>query len=397
MLHPHSWTGRLLRLWWRQHWFITGILREKYRQSWGIPEDRRLSPGYSAPPVDLNLNLTRRCNLRCRMCIQHRHSQGAPGALSWYDHQQELPLSHWLHFLDQFGFLSPRLYVTGGEPLLYPQFEDFVAEAKKRRHVMHLQTNGLRLGRVADLLVETGVEFVTVSLDGPPEVNDHIRGRTGAFRQAQEGARALVERRRQRRRPGPILIVNCVISQANLDVLDEMVPVALEIGADFLQIQHTIFLTPEVVAHHNHLLSPEFAACRGFALLPPSIPVGEYYESEIGPEDLPRLRASLARVRRRAAGRLKLICFPPLPEELLTSYYLDLHHRFPPICDYPWKTLRVLPDGTVSPCLHVMAGNITRDSLEEIWNGPGLRNFRKVIAQGLFPGCARCCNRRFVG
>lgn len=396
MLHPRSWTGRLLRLWWRRHWFITGILRELYRDRVGIPEDRRLFPGFSAPPLDVNINLTRRCNLKCRMCNQHRHSQGSAGLIRWYDVSQELPLSHWLKFLDQFTFPSPRLYVTGGEPLLYPQFEEFVREVKKRRLVMHLQTNGLRLGRVADLLVNAGVEFVTVSLDGPPEVNDHIRGRMGAFRQAREGAATLVARRLHRCRPGPILIVNCVISQANLEVLDEMVPVALEMGADILQIQHTIFLTSEAVKRHNRLLSPEFAAARGFEVLPPSIPKGEYYENEIGPQDLPALRASLARVRARAAGRLKIIFFPPLPEEIVGPYYLDLDHPFPQVCDYPWRTLRIMPDGMVSPCLHVMTGNITEHSLAQVWNGTAMQGFRKVVAQGLFPGCARCCNRKFI-
>ena len=39
-----------------------------------------------------------------------------------------------------------------------------------------------------------------------------------------------------------------------------MVPLAQELGADILQIQHTIFNTAANVQRHNLALSPEFAA-----------------------------------------------------------------------------------------------------------------------------------------
>lgn len=373
---------------------IRSFLREEYRRRWGISLDRRFRQGLSGLPVQLGLNLTRRCNLKCLMCEQHRHQPGAAGAMSWYDPARELPLTAWQDLLDQVASFRPQLYLTGGEPLLYPRFPELVQEAKKRRLPMHLQTNGTLLGKVADLLVAAGVEMVTVSLDGPPEVHDRIRGQQGAFRRSQEGIAALVAARSSR--VAPFLRINCVISKANLSTLEQMVPLALDLGADILQIQHTIFNDAATVDRHNRWLSGEFARNQGLDLVPPSIPGGEFYESEITGADLPRLRAGLEEARRLARGRLKLLFLPHLPEALLDPYYLDLKHPFPQVCQTLWKSCRIMPDGTVSPCLHLVAGNIAQQPFREIWNGPQMQRIRQLITRRLFPGCARCCNRSFT-
>lgn len=371
------------------------LLREEYRKKFGIALDRRFRDGLSGPPVNLNLNLTRRCNLKCLMCEQHRHDPG-PTGLSWYDPRRELPLSAWISLLEQVAAFRPRLYLTGGEPTLYPHFPEFLQEAKRRGLVVHLQTNGTLLERLADHLVDQGVEMVTVSMDGPPEVHNAIRGQEGAFQKTCAGIKALVAARNRQRSPGPIILINCVVSKASLATLDQLVPLAHELGADILQIQHTIFNSAANVRRHNRVLSPEFAAGQGLDLAPPSIPDGEFYESEITPADLPHLLAKLQEARRLAPDRLKLLFLPNLPSALLEPYYLDLAHPFPQVCNALWKGCRILPDGTVSPCLHLVAGNIATQPFQEIWNGPRMRRLRQIISRRLFPGCARCCSRSFT-
>lgn len=390
-----SLTTRGLRLLWQNPRMAHTLLREEYRKKFGIALDRRLRDGMSGPPVTLNLNLTRRCNLKCVMCEQHRHTSG-PTGLSWYDPRRELPLPTWINLLDQVASFRPQLYLTGGEPTLYPHFAEFLQAAKQRGFMVHLQTNGTLLDRVADNLVSLGVEAVTVSMDGPQEVHDAIRGQKDAFSKTTAGLRALVAARKRLRRPGPIITINCVISKASLATLDQMVPLARELGADILQIQHTIFNSAANVQRHNRALSPDFAAEQGLDLAPPSIPEGEYYASEITAADLPLLQDKLAKIPRLAQGRLKQVFLPSLPSHLLESYYLDLAHPFPQECNAPWKGCRILPDGTVSPCLHLTAGNIASQPFTEVWNGPKMRRFRQIISQRLFPGCARCCSRSFT-
>jgi MoaA/NifB/PqqE/SkfB family radical SAM enzyme len=390
-----SLTTRGLRLLWHNPRMAHTLLREAYRKKFGIPFDRRFRDGFSGPPVTLNLNLTRRCNLKCVMCEQHRHTSG-PTGLSWYDPRRELPLSAWVNLLDQVASFKPQLYITGGEPTLYPHFSEFLTAAKQRGFMVHLQTNGTLLDRVADQLVALNVEAVTVSMDGPQEVHDTIRGQKDAFRKTTAGLRALVAARTRARRPGPTITINCVISKASLATLDQLVPLAQELGADILQIQHTIFNTAANVQRHNRNLSPKFAAEQGLDLAPPSIPAGEYYESEITAADLPLLVDKLEEIRRLAQGRVKQVFLPNLPPNLLEPYYLDLANDFPQVCNAPWKGCRILPDGAVSPCLHLSAGNIASQPFAEIWNGPQMRRFRQIISPRLFPGCARCCSRSFT-
>jgi hypothetical protein len=114
-------------------------------------------------------------------------------------------------------------------------------------------------------------------------------------------------------------------------------------------------------------------------MISPSIPAGEYYESEIGPETIPILLDSLREAKETKAGTLKIRFSPNIPLSSVASYYLDLDYPFPQVCKSLWRSCRILPDGTVSPCLHLVMGNITQQPLSEIWNGPGLQGLRKLI------------------
>jgi MoaA/NifB/PqqE/SkfB family radical SAM enzyme len=399
---------------------IPAYLRYEHRRRWGGSRDLRLHPaGGSILPAMISLNLTRRCNLACRMCFQFRKEGEVPRDISWYDVHRELPLEAWVKVLDEASgwrltqpipgwphplwarlvgnivSWQPLLYVTGGEPLLYPQILELLEAARQRFYHIHLQTNGILLAGVADDLVSLNVSMVTVSLDGPPEVHDNIRGVKGSFHRTTTGFQALAEARRRRGSPFPLLCLRCTISKDNLDRLEELVPLAQELGADLLSFSHSVFSTPENVCRHNRLLSGEQAQVWGLNLVNPSIPEGEYYQSEIGPEDVPRLEESLAAVRRQARGVLPLSFSPDLAHHHLAPYYLDIDHPFPDECRNLWMACRILPDGTVSPCLHLVMGNITEAPLQEIWNSPVYLNLRRLAAKGLFPGCARCCYRRF--
>jgi hypothetical protein len=76
-----------------------------------------------------------------------------------------------------------------------------------------------------------------------------------------------------------------------------MVPLAAGLGADTLQIQHTMFNSPAMVALHNSCLSPATVRKLGLDLAGPSICEGEYYPGRFKAADLPVLQAGLAEIR----------------------------------------------------------------------------------------------------
>ena len=388
--------ARGLRIAWENPGMLPTLLRMEYRHRWGMDRDRRRGSGYSAPPTNLALVLSLRCNLNCVMCRQIRSDHEVPENRSWYDGLRELPLETWVALLDQVKSFRPWLYLTGGEPLIYPHFRELVAAARRRGLTVHLQTNGTLLNPVAEFLVKEGVVAVSISLDGPPAIHDAIRGVQGTFNRVARGVEALLAAREKLGRPNPIVSFNCTISKGNLDYLADMVPLAAELGVDALQIQHTMFNSPEQVACHNAYFTQERVAELGLEMAFPSICAGEFYQSEIRAEDLPNLREALRRAREAAKGRLLLTFLPNIPDHLLEPYYLDLDHPFQPGCDFFWKTLRISPDGSFSPCLNFKMGDITTQTFAEIWNGPKMRSLRRLFSHRLAPGCARCCQRHYT-
>jgi len=396
---PHtrsSLPARFARLIRRNPSMLATVLRMDYRNRLGSRIDQRLHPGRSAAPCRISVPLTRRCNLRCRMCVQNRHGDADTSLPSWYDPDLEMPLRRWTPVLDQLRPFRPWISVTGGEPLLHGEFRRFVSEVKGRKLPVDVTTNGLLLERHARFIVDSGVEIVYVSLDGPETVHDRIRGLEGAFRSTLDGLRALVEARSAGGWGGPIIAVNCTISRSNIRLLERMVPIAAESGADLLQFIHAMFDTPENVARHNAVLCGEWAREHGIDLLPPSKPEGEYYESEIGEADIPVLRESLAKARQRAEHVVNLKVLPDLDPGLLAPYYLDMDYPFAAGCRALWTLCTILPDGTVSPCHHVIAGNVQDAPFLEIWNGRTMSRYREAALGGLFPSCARCCRRSFM-
>jgi len=374
---------------------IRPSLRLIYRRRLGAAIERRLRDGYASPPARIQLLLTRRCNLKCLTCIQDRHSSETPLQLPWDDPNRELPLEAWIAFLDQAARYRPWVNISGGEPMLYSRFDEVVTAARERGLPVEVNTNGTLLAERGDFLVKQGIGIISVSIDGTEEVHDQIRGQKGLFRRIVKGIKSLLEARKRYKSPSPIVQMACTISKANLSVLGEMVPLAIDVGADVIFFQHTNFNSPEHIEKHNRLLAPDKASSYGLEIFQPSIPHGEFYQSEIGPEHIPQLTDALGKAKGQAEGRVKVIFSPGIGPNELESYYLDLDYPSSQKCIGLWTTLRVLPDGTFSPCLHVAAGNIAEQSLEEIWNGRTTRNLRKLISTRLFPGCARCCHRRF--
>jgi uncharacterized protein len=153
----------------------------------------------------LVLILTTRCDLKCAYCY---NGDQPPLDMDRRVLAQSLALA-------ASGEGPLRLQLTGGEPTLVPELIEAVAqEAEKLRrpYRLCLQTNATLLDRpyvktLKKLKVEVGV-----SLDGPPELNDELRGRSRAVFM---GLSAL------EREAWPFAATT-VVSQANCGELDKL-------------------------------------------------------------------------------------------------------------------------------------------------------------------------------
>lgn len=156
-------------------------------------------------PLFLEWNLTFRCNLRCKYCGAH-DAQGA-----------ELGTEEVLAGLDVLWGMGAR-WITfgGGEPLLRKDIVDIVRHAKQRGFQVYLSTNGWLVQERLDAL--EWVDHVNLSLDGPKDVHDAVRG-NGAFDKTLEAVATC-------RDLDLATSLQCVLSSSNLDCIDQVIQIA---------------------------------------------------------------------------------------------------------------------------------------------------------------------------
>jgi MoaA/NifB/PqqE/SkfB family radical SAM enzyme len=88
----------------------------------------------------------------------------------------------------------PALLMSGGEPLAHPNFFSYLSNARSHDINVSISTNGTLIDRgTAKKIVELGVSYVGVSVDGVGAANDAFRGMSGAFRGAVNAIESLAE------------------------------------------------------------------------------------------------------------------------------------------------------------------------------------------------------------
>ncbi len=135
----------------------------------------------------LQLQLTNRCNLSCKHCYANS------GALK----EHEIAIKDTYRLIDEFVNLGGcRLFLTGGESLLYDELDSVISYARNRHLSIYLSTNGLAMTETrAEQLIKLGVKSVNISIDGEnAKTHDDFRGKAGAFEKAISALKFFSER-----------------------------------------------------------------------------------------------------------------------------------------------------------------------------------------------------------
>ena len=154
---------------------------------------------------------TSRCNLACRYC----YAASVP--------PEDMKPETVRKAMDLMGDGPYKIQITGGEPLLNPGLVEKILDLASRRNNcrgVSIQTNGTLLCEESVLLLKKYRVAVGISLDGKPETNEALRGKT---RQVVEGIRRLGEHR---------LAANltCVVTALNAEKLGDIVDMAVYFG-----------------------------------------------------------------------------------------------------------------------------------------------------------------------
>ena len=370
---------KILRMAVGQPVYAGGLVRKKIRLARRFRWIRRNEDrdGRVPPPLVYKLVLTYTCNLRCQGCFQW-------GAVGWCRSEtteamaRELDWEIVQRLLAEVGPSRPDFILTGGEPLVYSRFEDLAALLKHHRCQTTICTNGTLLHHHAALAGTNPYLAFLVSLDGPEEVNDAIRGK-GGYEKVVENIRRI----KGSKKPGWVGI-QCTLRPENVGHLHAFCREMVGLGVDWILLNPFWFITEEEAEAYEHLMERQFHVTakdhRGF-VMPCEIDIKAFME---------QYEAILAE-----AWPVQISSYFRRPGDIRA--YLEnpgslIQDRR---CHKQWIRADITPDGDVAPCIQfpdLVAGSLRERSVLDIWNGPVYEKLRAILRKGSLPVCAKCNN-----
>lgn len=157
-------------------------------------------------PMIVVWSLTNRCNLDCDYC-------GLPGLDT-----PELNRDQIFQYLQEIHKAGTKvLSLTGGEPMVHKNFDEFLVKAKSLGMLISVNSNGILVPRKIDLLKENCFQVI-ISLDGLEAAHDFHRG-SGSFTKAMSALHLLKERKLKH-------MAACVFTRETYDKIDKILEFA---------------------------------------------------------------------------------------------------------------------------------------------------------------------------
>ena len=185
-------------------------------ESTAVVDDAEPSIPVLKAPLDLQMEITKRCNLSCAHCYNLSGARNI-AELSWeYIHDVLQQFTS-----DRIRFIS----ITGGEPLLHPQLESVLKMARLVAESVNLSTNGTLVADDNFSYIAECVDTVNISLDAPrAEIHDRFRNQKGSFEKAKKAIGRFAGK-------GINVVVQTTVFRENLSLLKELGKLIQDEGA----------------------------------------------------------------------------------------------------------------------------------------------------------------------
>lgn len=225
--------------------------------------------------------------------------------------------------------------------MLRDDLEELVAEARQLGFYTNLLTSGVGLNaKRARALKDAGLDHIQLSFqDSTRELNDFLSN-TRTYDLKNKVAALIKEH------DWP-MVMNCVIHRLNIDYIDKIIELAIDLGAETLELANTQYYS--------------WAKLNRDQLLPSK-------------QQVERAEQVTADYRERYGDRIRIIFVVP-----------DYYESRPKKCMNGWGNvfLTITPDGTALPChtAGMLPGlefpNVQEHSVEEIWyHSEGFNRYR---------------------
>lgn len=346
----------------------------------------RLNPGrlfYS--PEWLVLGVNNICNLHCKMCdvgVDYNTSNFYKNLMGARPINMPLELIQKIYDQAEQFFPKVKIGYAFTEPLIYPHLIESLWYADQKKLQTSITTNALNLKRFSDGLLSTNLKDIFISLDGPQDIHNHIRGHKSSFQKAVQGMEVVFAHSSP-----PDISIFCVITEWNKGHLVEFADYFKDMPIKHIGFMHTNFTSQAVADHHNQIYGTSYPAT-----------ASNMEEIQIDNMDLDVLWEEIQILKQRSYPFS--LAFSP---ETNSRKDLEIFYHHPELiigkrCNDAFANIMIKSNGDVIPahgrCYQLTLGNMYKQNLQQIWNGAIAGKFRKDLIQagGLFPACARCCS-----
>ncbi len=313
------------------------------------------------PKYNINWNITRKCNLRCKHCYYDAGAQL----------EDELSTEQSFALLDEIASVfgdKANVTLGGGEPLLRKDIFDLISYGSERGLRMMLASNGTLLNEeVATRLKQSGLEEVIIAIDGTQETHDAIRG-GGVFEKAVKGARACKE-------AGLSLVIDPCIMKQNEGETATILDISENLGARQCRFFHYVSMG------------------RGKEEMPDGELDGVQYAENLMQLCEEQNKRRGLEICTTQASQYWVVLKRKEEEGLFVP---DFFYNETPGCRAAIGMLSIKPNGDVVPCplLELKAGNVTAMSLREILNSKVFVELKNREVKGR---CAVCKFKNLCG
>ena len=299
-------------------------------------------------PLWLLAELTYRCPLHCVFCYNPVQLKQA---------SSELTTAEWVEVMRQARQLgAAQLGFSGGEPLVRDDLEELVQEAHRLGYYTNLITSGVGLTPArAQRLKDAGLDHVQLSFqDSTRELNDFL-SHTKTFELKKKVAQTI------KAHDWP-MVMNCVLHRHNLPHVGQIIEMALDLGAEYLELANVQYYGWAWV-NRDHLMPTR--------------------------EQLQEAEAVVQQYRARIGKQCRLLFVVP-----------DYFEERPKACMNGWGSvfLSIAPDGLAMPCHNardlpgLQLPNVREQPIADIWQRS--QAFNAYRGQDWMQEPCRSCDER---
>jgi radical SAM protein with 4Fe4S-binding SPASM domain len=342
-------------------------------------------------PDEVGIQLTNRCNLRCKHCFQWNDS----GFYHHFDRRTqngEISFAVVDKILKETSEVKSNLYLWGGEPLCYGEWGALAAALEKDPRWTVFCTNGVDIETQLDSILKiSGQLAMLISVDGFETENDAVRGR-GTYRKVMTNIDLLLDLKRKGIYQGEVS-VNCVIGEKMIGQLYDLALMFEARGINSLYFCFPWYIPETAATRMDQFFREQFDWLR--PLDQNGKASWHSYTYTLNPGVLEALMADLARINGRT-WKIRLRYQPALESGEIRNFVAgrgEVPAQNRTQCVAITNRMNVMPDGKVTACKlfpEFEIGDLNTDSVIQVWKSLEFQKIRNIVSRGLMPVCSKC-------